>query len=659
MVSSRPELLVDTPRVLPVDVAGVAARGVLEVAHRLKGPGVVLAALAEQVVAADREGILQNRRGTEGLAVARGRFRCDLRQAGTLDGGGGAGEIMLDESARQTDGVEDLGAAIRLIGRDAHLGHHLEDALVDRLDVALDRFLLADLLGEVAAHGVEGFESEIGIDRFGAVAGEHREMVHLARFAGLDHQADRGPEAGADQVMVDAGGGEQRRDRDAVGSDPAVGEDDDVDAVVDRGRGGRAECFQRAGHAVGAGRGRVGDVQRGRMKMVVVEVADRTDLLQVLVGEDRLAHLEALAGAVAVEVEQVRPRADERHQAHDQFLADRVDRRVGDLGEVLLEIGVEQPRLVGEHRDRRVVAHGADRFLACHRHRRHQEVQVFLGVAERLLAIEQADRGRRRVAVDLGQVLQHDLGARQPLGVGMAAGEIGLDLVVGDDAALFEVDQQHLARLQAPLGDDPRFLDGQHTRLGGHDHLVVGGDHVARRPQAVAVEGGADPDAVGEGDRGRAVPRLHQRGAVFVEGAPLLVHQRVAGPRFRDQHHRGVGQRVAAAQEELQRVVEAGGVGLALVGDRPQLGDVVAVEVGRGARLARRHPVDVAAHGVDFAIVADQPVRVGEPPGREGVGREALVNKGQRRLETRIVKVAVVGAELVGEEHALVDDRAA
>ena len=46
-------------------------------------------------------------------------------------------------------------------------------------------------------------------------------------------------------------------------------------------------------------------------------------------------------------------------------------------------------------------------------------------------------------------------------------------------------------------------------------------------------------------------------------------------------------------------------------------------------------------------------------PGRERVGREPLVHQRERALEIRLVQVAVVGAELVGEEHALVDDGAA
>ena len=48
-----------------------------------------------------------------------------------------AGQVLTN-SRTQPNGVEDLRAAIGLIGRDAHLGRDLEDALADRLDVAVD-----------------------------------------------------------------------------------------------------------------------------------------------------------------------------------------------------------------------------------------------------------------------------------------------------------------------------------------------------------------------------------------------------------------------------------------------------------------------------------------------------------------------------------------
>ena len=240
----------------------------------------------------------------------------------------------------------------------------------------------------------------------------------------------------------------------------------------------------------------------------------------------------------------------------------------------------------------------------------------------------------------------------------MARGKLCLDLVVGNQAALFEVDQQHLARLQPPLGDDLVFRNWQYAHFGRHQDAVVLGDEIARGTKSVAVQCRADLAAVGEGECGGAVPRLHHRGVIFVERAAFLIHQRIAGPGFGHQHHHGVGHRVAALHQEFERVVKAGGVGLALIGDRPQPVDVLAEQVGLHRSLTCGHPVDVAAQRVDFAVVGDHAVGVRQRPCREGVGRKALMHQRECADEIVLVQVGIVLAELVGEEHALVDDGA-
>ena len=199
-------------------------------------------------------------------------------------------------------------------------------------------------------------------------------MMHLARFAGFDHQPDRGAQARADQVMMHGGAGEQRRDRNPVRARHAVGQDDDVDAFAHRAFGARAEFVEHLLHARRAEAGMEGGVERARLEMAVGDIGDRADLFQVGVGQDRLAHFEPLGGGQALQVEQVRPRPDDRDQAHHQLFADRIDRRVGDLREVLLEVGEQLLRPVRQRRDRRVVAHRARGFLAGRRHRRHQDV---------------------------------------------------------------------------------------------------------------------------------------------------------------------------------------------------------------------------------------------------------------------------------------------
>ena len=143
-------------------------------ADRLRRPGVRLAAQAPGVLAADVEHGLVDRIVAIGVAVAAHALLGDLRQAHALDGRGGAGEVLLDQLRRQADRVEDLGAAIGLVGGDAHLGHHLQHALADRLDV-----VLADLVGGLRqavldAELLQGLEREVGVHRLRAIAGQAR-----------------------------------------------------------------------------------------------------------------------------------------------------------------------------------------------------------------------------------------------------------------------------------------------------------------------------------------------------------------------------------------------------------------------------------------------------------------------------------------------------
>ena len=199
----------------------------------------------------------------------------------------------------------------------------------------------------------------------------------------------------------------------------AIRQDDDVDAVPDRPFGLVAQMVDGMRQALRADVGRPGGVEHQRLEMGIADLGDRADFLQVLVGEDGLARLQALDRRHALEVEQVRPRADDRDQAHHELLADRIDRRVRHLGEVLLEIGEQQLGLVGQGRDRRVVAHRADRLVAGGAHRRHQDLEVLLGVAEGLLAIEQGQVGERRRGLRRRQLFEHDLGVLQPFLVRM------------------------------------------------------------------------------------------------------------------------------------------------------------------------------------------------------------------------------------------------
>ena len=432
------------------------------------------------------------------------------------------------------------------------------------------------------------------------------------------------------QVLMDRRKREQRRDRDPVLVHRAVRDHHDgvsrAHGVLGLGaerREARLDSLLAPGH-------RVGDVELLRAELAAGIALDMADLLHLVEVEHRLADLQPQRRIHLVDAEQVRLRSDEGHQRGHHLLADRIDRGIGHLREQLLEIVVERLVLLRQDRQCAVVAHRAGRLLARGRHRQQLELEVLLRVGEGLLAVEQR-HGRALGLLLVGfDVVEADPDAFDPFGVGLGAGERLLEFLVVDDAALFQVDEEHLARLEAPLLDDALLGNRQTAALRTHDHQVVVGDDVARRPQAVPVERRANLAAVGEGDRCRAIPGLHHRGVVFVERAAAGIHQRVVLPRFRDHHHHGVGDRVAAHHQQFQRVVEGCRIRLAGIDQRPDLLQVVAQHRAGDGALARADPVDIATHRVDLAVVADHAERVRQVPRREGVGREALVHQRQR-----------------------------
>src|SRR6266481_8640250 len=79
--------------------------------------------------------------------------------------------------------------------------------------------------------------------------------------------------------------------------------------------------------------------------------------------------------------------ADQRH--HDLF-ANRVNRRISDLGEELLEVVEQRLRTVRQASERRVRPHGPNRLLALRSHRAEDHPQVLIAVTKRPLPSKQS-----------------------------------------------------------------------------------------------------------------------------------------------------------------------------------------------------------------------------------------------------------------------------
>ena len=653
-------LVVDDAGVFGVGSGVAAADRMLQLCHRVGRPHVLFALGTPGVFTARTQVFLHERVAAEGRAVRADGFLGHLENADAAHLTRGAVEVLLHEVGLQAHRLEQLRAAVAQVGAHAHLGHDFAQALADGLDIVVDGLFGGDFgeVGHPRNRRVEvgdRFECEVGVNRLGPVPGERGEVVDFAGVTRFDDQPGPHPQALFHQVVMDAGEGEQRGNGDPAPVHPLVGEDDDVVAALNGVHRPGADGGELGLDAACAPLGGIGDVEVERLELAARVRRDVADAGHVVEVEDRLLDFEAHGGVDRVDVEQVGARPDEGAQAHDHRLADGVDGRVGHLGEQLPEIVVQRLGAVREDSERGVVAHAADAFLAGFRHRPHQELEVFLGVAERLLTPQQRLGKLVHRAGFLG-IVEAQAGVFDPLAVGLGLRELHLEFVVLDDAALFEVDHEHPAGLQAPLFDDLRLGNGQHARLGGEDHQSVAGLEVAGGAQAVAVEHRAHLPPVGKHHRGGAVPGFHHRGVVLVERPAAVVEQGVLLPRFGNHHHRGLRHRVAREGEQFQRVVEGGGVRLALVGDGVELAQVVSEDGAAQNPLACPHPVEVALDGVDFAVVGHHAVGVGEAPLGEGVGGKALVNDGERRHHFGLLQVAVVLAHLIGEQQTLIDD---
>jgi hypothetical protein len=75
-------------------------------------------------------------------------------------------------------------------------------------------------------------------------------------------------------------------------------------------------------------------------------------------------------------IEDVREVGEARLQAHHMPFAQTVDRRVGDLAEILAEELRDVARLVRNDRERRIVAHRPDRFLGVLDHRGQDQLHI-------------------------------------------------------------------------------------------------------------------------------------------------------------------------------------------------------------------------------------------------------------------------------------------
>ncbi len=180
-----------------------------------------------------------------------------------------------------------------------------------------------------------------------------------------------------DQMVVDRTDCQQHRHRGMGGIDLTVAEHDDRRAEPDRLGGFCPDLLEPPAHALGTFRG-----LPHRRDPVAEEpgITGADDRLEIRIGQDRRAEFDEVGLLGGLGQEGSAP-TEIGPQRHDPVLANRVHRRIRDLGEHLLEVLAEPPGALVEGGELGIRPHGSDRSLAL-RHLRQDHPPFLGGVPE-------------------------------------------------------------------------------------------------------------------------------------------------------------------------------------------------------------------------------------------------------------------------------------
>ncbi len=414
--------------------------------------------------------------------------------------------------------------------------------------------------------------------------------------------------------------------------------------------------------------GLIGNIANRRLEadgLVVVQVDDQTFETRTLQVHDRAplrrrdhrGSQDCAVGVIGGFLEDITLGTQTGFQRHHDGFAQRVDRRVGDLCELLAEVVIGRPYAARQNCHGRIVAHRADRFLALLGQRTQHLITLLEGDLVHLhvlLELVSVVEGRTVIVVIEGR-LDAQRVLPQPLLVGLLRLQVVVDVVGVQHLAGVGVHREDLPRADTALGQDVLGLVIPYADFRGEGDVAILGGHPTRRAQAVAVEQADCVASVGQHHASRAVPRLHVHGVKFVEGAQIGVHGLDVLPRWRNDHPQATEQIHSAGDQQLKHVVHARGVRAGAVDQRRQAFEIRQQFVGE-LQAARLGPVAVTGDGVDFTVVRQEAKRLSQAPLRHGVGGETLVEYANRSGEALVTQVRVELGQVGRHHQAFVDD---
>ncbi|MCY1170030.1 hypothetical protein D9M73_100880 [compost metagenome] len=197
-------------------------RGLQQV-HELCGICVRFAGVTLAIETPDRQ---RCHRRIIGLVVPQLRVEVERGIALARNLRGHPREQVVHQSAAEADRLEIIATAIAGDHGDPHLRHDLEQALVDRRAMPFKTLFQRQISKQAARMAIDDRGlGQIGVDRGRADADQHRIIMRVEAFGGLDVDAGIRAQAHAHEMGVHGGGSEDAGDADAVRADRHVGQE--------------------------------------------------------------------------------------------------------------------------------------------------------------------------------------------------------------------------------------------------------------------------------------------------------------------------------------------------------------------------------------------------------------------------------------------------
>ena len=222
-------------------------------------------------------------------------------------------------------------------------------------------------------------------------------------------------------------------------------------------------------------------------------------------------------------------------ERHDQFFADWVDRRIGDLSELLAEIVEQQLWAITQYSQWCIVTHGTYGLGTIFGHGLNNFFDIFAGISKDVehVAIMRYTMCNFSSAF---QFVQFDSVGGKPCAIRLGFSQLALQFVIIVDTSFLCVNQQDFSGLKASFFFYVAWLKIHYTYFAGYYHRVIFCNEVACRTETVSVEHTTSISTVAEEQSGRTVPWFHQDGVVFVESFQVFADRILFIERFGYEH---------------------------------------------------------------------------------------------------------------------------